>query len=169
MSQAENVQYQKMINIKQKSTLKIRHIALYFLAYTCRSLLFIHWWHKQVTVRSLSQFTTGSVKSKHTNIIPTSLQQSIKIYSWCECHKVFPTEELAKSLNLSLLSFVPDESWHYDLGICPCRQGRKKSIDRITWSFSIFRQSADLILWAHNFAERRTWPTVATPDHRLVQ
>jgi len=31
--------------------------------------------------------------------------------------------------------------------------GKKKSIDGIIWSLSIFRWSADLILWAHNVAE----------------
>lgn len=38
-----------------------------------------------------------------------------------------------------------DESWRCHLGICPYHQGR----------FSIFRQSADLILWAHNVIELR--------------
>ena len=39
--------------------------------------------------------------------------------------------------------------------------GKKKSIDGITWSFSIFRKSADLIFWACNVAEPR-------PDHNTA-
>ncbi len=32
----------------------------------------------------------------------------------------------------------------------PVPSGKKKSIDGITWSFSIFRKSDNIILWAHN-------------------
>ena len=44
----------------------------------------------------------------------------------------------------TLWELEPDESWHCCPGICPSHQGRKKSIDRITWSFSTFRNSAGL-------------------------
>ena len=39
----------------------------------------------------------------------------------------------------------PDESWHCCPGIYPSHQGRKKYIDGITWSFSTFRNSVDLL------------------------
>ena len=48
--------------------------------------------------------------------------------------------------HVSILSQLePDESWHCHPGICPSHQGRKKSIDGITWLFSTFRNSADLL------------------------
>ena len=59
----------------------------------------------------------------------------------------------------TLSQLEPDESWHCRPGICLSHQGRKKSIDEITWSFSTFRNSE---LWT------LTWPTEATPDHNTT-
>ena len=64
----------------------------------------------------------------------------IHVWKWL---LMLPDSHVPSCSTLSQLE--PDESWHCPPGIYPSLQGRKKSTDGITWSFCIFRNSADLL------------------------
>ena len=65
------------------------------------------------------------------------VRRPIHVWKWL---LVLPDTHVSSCSTLSQLE--PDESWHCRLGLS--HQWRKRSIDGITWSFTIFRNSADL-------------------------
>ena len=98
----------------------------------------LHWWQESRTVPSVFSFNPK--------------WWPIHVWKWL---LLLPDTHVSSCSTLSQLE--PDESWHCRPGICRSHQGRETSIDGITWSFSTFRNSAELLC-----LDLTNW---SNPDH----
>ena len=109
------------------------------------------WWESRAAVSSTSQRLSPRFRSGLSGV---SANPWVKMMS----HAPWTT----------LSQLEHDESWQCLLRICPCRKGRKKSIDGKTCSFSWFRLSADIMFWEDNVAEPRPDQLNLQPDHNTA-